>query len=92
MPALRAQGFLNAYAGITLPNPASVALHEAIGMRPFATYQRVGWKRGRWWDVAWLHMPLVPELPDQPADPVALPELLARPSGRARLEELLLGG
>ena len=32
--ALRLQGFYNAYAGATLPNPASVGLHEAMGFRP----------------------------------------------------------
>lgn len=89
VPILREQRFLNAYAGVTLPNPASVALHQAIGMRRFATYERVGWKHGHWWDVTWLHMPLAPELPDQPADPVALPDLLADPTGRARFEALL---
>jgi phosphinothricin acetyltransferase len=33
-PVLAAQGFFNAFAGIALPNPASVALHEAVGFRP----------------------------------------------------------
>src|SRR5918996_222132 len=32
--ALDLQGFYNAYAGATLPNPASVGLHEAVGFRP----------------------------------------------------------
>jgi phosphinothricin acetyltransferase len=89
VPIVRTQGFVHAYAGITLPNPASVALHHAIGMRPFATYQHVGWKHGRWWDVAWLEMPLVSELPQPPAEPTPLPDLLADPDGRARFEELL---
>lgn len=31
---LRLQGFYNAYAGATLPNPASVGLHEAMGFQP----------------------------------------------------------
>ena len=34
LPILRRQGFVNAYAGIGLPNPASVRLHESIGMTP----------------------------------------------------------
>lgn len=33
LPILRRQNFVNVYAGIALPNPASVALHESIGMR-----------------------------------------------------------
>ena len=46
-------GFVNVYAGIALPNPASVALHESIGMRRIGVYERVGWKFGAWHDVAW---------------------------------------
>lgn len=50
---LRAQGFFNAYAGITLPNPGSVALHEAMGMRLVGVYEHVGYKFDRWHDVGW---------------------------------------
>ncbi len=50
---LRQQGFYNVYAGITLPNPASVALHEAMGMQPLGVYQKVGYKLGVWCDVGW---------------------------------------
>lgn len=48
---LRVQGFCNAYAGITLPNAASVALHESVGFTPLAVYRGVGYKLGRWHDV-----------------------------------------
>jgi phosphinothricin acetyltransferase len=72
---LREQGFVNAYAGITLPNPASVALHEAIGMRRIAIYERVGWKHGAWRDVAWFGMRIA-----EPATPP--PEV--RPPGELR--------
>ena len=37
--ALDLQGFYNAYAGATLPNPASVGLHEAVGFRPVGVYR-----------------------------------------------------
>jgi L-amino acid N-acyltransferase YncA len=47
------QGFANVYAGITLPNPASVALHQSIGMGLIGVYPRVGWKFGAWHDVGW---------------------------------------
>src|SRR5262245_39478674 len=50
---LAAQGFFNAYAGIALPNPASVALHESVGFRALGVYRRVGYKLGRWHDVGW---------------------------------------
>lgn len=47
------QGFRTAHAGISLPNPASVALHEAMGFIPVGVYPRVGWKLGEWRDVGW---------------------------------------
>lgn len=50
---LRAQGYYNIYAGIALPNPASVALHEAMGMTPVGVYRHVGYKAGMWHDVGW---------------------------------------
>jgi phosphinothricin acetyltransferase len=47
------QGYVNAYAGVTLPNPASVGLHEALGFQPVGVYRRVGFKCGTWHDVGW---------------------------------------
>ena len=46
-------GFCNAYAGITLPNDASVALHRSVGFEPVGIFQSVGRKFGKWHDVAW---------------------------------------
>jgi L-amino acid N-acyltransferase YncA len=42
-----------AYAGIALPNDASVGLHEAMGFTPVGVYREVGWKLGGWRDVGW---------------------------------------
>lgn len=55
---LRRQGYVNAYAGITLPNPASVGLHESLGFTGICVYPRVGFKFGKWHDVAWLQLRL----------------------------------
>ena len=55
---LRRQRFVNAFAGIALPNPASVALHESIGMSLVGVYRAVGYKLGAWHDVAWYGMRL----------------------------------
>lgn len=71
---LRRQRFVNVYAGITLPNPASIALHEAIGMRRIGVYEGVGYKLGAWHDVAWYHLRLADPVADPP-EPVPLPEL-----------------
>jgi phosphinothricin acetyltransferase len=78
LPILRRQRFVNAYAGIGLPNPASVALHESIGMTRIGIYERVGWKLGRWVDVAWYGLRLTePPTDSPPPEPIPLPQLLA---------------
>ena len=74
LPVLRRQGFVNAYAGIALPNPASVALHEGIGMRRTALYERVGFKFGAWHDVAWFALRLT-DPSGVPPEPIPLPDL-----------------
>jgi L-amino acid N-acyltransferase YncA len=71
---LRAQGFMNAYAGIALPNDASVGLHESVGFVPVGTYGGVGFKLGRWHDVGWWGLRLQ-DLPEQPAAPTPLARL-----------------
>jgi phosphinothricin acetyltransferase len=47
-----------AYAGITLPNPASLALHRSFGFQPVGRYDEVGRKFGRFWTVEWLEKKL----------------------------------
>ncbi len=72
---LRQQGFVNAYAGITLPNAASVGVHEALGFRPVGVYHAIGFKQGRWHDVGWWELALRPH-PAAPAEPLAYAEIL----------------
>ncbi|HEX9483575.1 MAG TPA: GNAT family N-acetyltransferase [Gemmatimonadaceae bacterium] len=57
---LALQGFQNAYAGITLPNAASVGFHLAAGFTLVGTYRDVGYKLGKWHDVMWLERALAP--------------------------------
>ena len=73
---LALQGYYNAYAGITLPNPASVGLHEAMGFRPVGVYSHVGYKLGAWRDVGWWQLALRAHDPD-PAPPAPLPLAVA---------------
>jgi L-amino acid N-acyltransferase YncA len=63
---LRQQGYFKAFAGITLPNEASVGLHEAIGFTPIGVYRGVGYKHGQWLDVGWWQMSLRPESAEPP--------------------------
>jgi L-amino acid N-acyltransferase YncA len=53
LPELKRRGFHAAFAGIALPNPASVALHESVGFEALGVYREVGFKFGRWHDVGW---------------------------------------
>jgi len=48
-----AQRYHAAFAGIALPNDASVRLHEAVGFTPVGIYREVGRKHGVWRDVGW---------------------------------------
>jgi phosphinothricin acetyltransferase len=56
--ALKGQDLHRAYAGIALPNPASIALHERFGFKRVAVFTEPGRKFGRFWDVAWFEKPL----------------------------------
>lgn len=53
LPLLATRGMHAAFAGIALPNDASIALHEAAGFTPIGTYREVGYKFGAWRDVGW---------------------------------------
>lgn len=75
---LRRQGFYNAYAGITLPNDASIGLHRAMGFDTVAVFRNVGFKLGAWHDVATLGMALLqPNATQAPALPLPFSGLLA---------------
>ena len=67
---LRRQRFQVACAGITLPNEASVALHESVGFVPVGVYRRIGWKDGAWRDVGWWQLELQPPGEGVPAEPL----------------------
>jgi len=60
-------GYFQAFAGIALPNDASVGLHESVGFRPVGIYRNVGFKQGAWHNVGWwqraLHEPSANPLP-----------------------------
>jgi L-amino acid N-acyltransferase YncA len=68
---LRAQGYVNVFAGVTLPNPASVGVHETVGFKPIAVYPAEGYKFGKWHDVGWWQLNLQPHVAD-PAEPKSI--------------------
>ncbi len=71
---LRQQGFVQAVAGVTLPNDASVGLHEAVGFAPTGITHNAGYKFGGWHGVAFFEMTLQPP-PDAPSPTRELAEL-----------------
>lgn len=71
---LQLAGYYAAHAGVTLPNPASVGLHESVGFVPIGVFRAVGFKLGGWHDVGWWQRELQPRA-GVPAPPIALPVL-----------------
>ena len=67
---LRLQGFVQAVAGVTLPNDASVGLHQAVGFIPTGTTNNAGYKFGGWYGVAFFEMTLQtpPDVPEPTRD------------------------
>jgi phosphinothricin acetyltransferase len=71
---LSLQGFVNLYAGITLPNEASVGFHEAMGFRKIGVYEKIGFKAGNWHDVGWWTKTLSAPI-DHPSAPLLFKHL-----------------
>ena len=60
---LALQGYCTAVARITLPNPASVALHESMGFQAVGVNRGIGYKHGQWHDVGIWQMEIQPRPP-----------------------------
>lgn len=58
--ALESEELHRAYAGIALPNPASVALHRRFGFTDVGVFREVGRKFGKYWDVLWMQLSIKP--------------------------------
>jgi L-amino acid N-acyltransferase YncA len=71
---LQQQGLVNVYAGISLPNEPSIALHEKMGYKHFATYDNIGFKFGKWQSVGWWCVQ-VNEHKNNPAVPIPFSRL-----------------
>ena len=56
--ALEREDVRTIVAGVSLPNPASLSLHEKFGFRPVGVFHEVGRKFDRFWDVGWFERPL----------------------------------
>ncbi len=85
---LKKQGYRNVYAVINLPNDRSVAFHESMGFKWFATYEQVGYKLGQWKNVGWWRLIINefghepdPVIPFSQMDQSVLPQLLSDVTG-----------
>jgi L-amino acid N-acyltransferase YncA len=65
------QGYRRAFAGIALPNDASIKIHRRLGFEDAGCYRRVGWKHGAWHDVAWMQRDLQSHEIDPPTPPLS---------------------
>ena len=70
------QGYRTAHARVTLPNAASTGFHESMGFSPVGTFERAGYKRGRWHDVQWWQRGLADAERDEDAGSPAEPRPL----------------
>jgi phosphinothricin acetyltransferase len=83
LETLATQGFTQAVAAITLPNEASVRLHERLGFTHAGTYRQVGWKLGQWLDVGlWQRRLASPQAPPPEPRPFDPPSASSSPSDR----------
>jgi L-amino acid N-acyltransferase YncA len=86
---LRIQGYFQAYAGITLPNPVSLRLHQRLGFEPVGIYKQVGYKSGAWHDVSWWVLNLQ-ETDRPPEETLLIRDAMERPDFRAVIESGVL--
>lgn len=56
---LQLQGYVNVYAGITMPNAKSEGFHRSMGFEEIGVYKKVGFKFGQWHDTKWFGLRLV---------------------------------
>ena len=71
---LKIQGYVNAYAVITLPNERSIAFHKKFGFEYLTTYKKIGYKLGQWHDVGWMQYEINPHK-EEPADPLKFSQI-----------------
>ncbi len=81
---LKLQGFASAYAGTTLPNPASIGLHQAMGYQAVGVYRDVGYLDGQWLDTAWWQVSLRGRMTD-PRPPLDVASVLDTPDWHAAI-------
>ncbi len=72
---LKEMGFVNVYAGITLPNEKSYQLHTKLGFTPVGIYEKIGFKNSSWHSVQWF-VKAINEYADNPLPPKGIGSIL----------------
>jgi phosphinothricin acetyltransferase len=71
---LRIQGYINVYAGISLPNEKSVGFHQSFGFKKIGIYKKIGYKFDKWHDVEWFQFHLQEHI-HNPSIPRSIPAI-----------------
>lgn len=82
---LRLQGYVNVYAGVTIPNIKSEQFHLAMGFYEIGYFKKIGYKFGQWHDTRWFQLHLV-DHPAEPTKPLPLAEIINTPAYTAIME------
>ncbi len=85
LDCLERQGFADAYAVITVPNPRSVDFHDRMGFERAVRFPAMGYKRGEWSDVEWWRRSLGTRAAEPP-EPLSVPEVKQRSGWDAAIE------
>ena len=75
---LREQGYVNAVSVITVPNDASIGLHESMGFEKIGVFMNMGYKFEGWHSTGWWQLELCP-MPSNPQPPTSITELSKQP-------------
>lgn len=92
LDVLERQGFHDAYAVITVPNPRSIDFHERMGFERAVRFPSMGFKQAAWHDVEWWRRPLA-DRESTPEEPLSVDEVKRRSGWDRAIEraESLLG-
>ena len=82
---LKLQGFYSVFAGIVLPNPKSIALHQTLGFEEIGVFKNIGFKLGKWHSSQWMQKSLGQDQ-QIPSKPISISELMKMP----KLNEILV--
>lgn len=82
---LHLQGFINVYAGVTIPNAKSEGLHRTLGFEEIGIFEKIGYKHDKWHDLKWFQL-ILSEHAHNPQPPADIQTTQASPAFKAILD------